>query len=285
MENWGDEGYKSVLTDVLENGILDNEERTGMGTLSTIGTMVKYDLSERFPALTLRRVYPRLAFEETRFFISGETDTNLLEEKGVNFWKKNTSREFLDNRKLYDLPVGDMGKGYGYQWRGFNDEIDQLERTISELKSNGSSRRALITAWNPAQLDEMALPPCHIIQHYLIKDGKLNCTLFMRSNDLPFGAPYNVMSYALTTHFLSKILDVEPGILVHQNSDSHIYLNQIPMVEEMITRSPVEDNCELIIRPEIKNIDDILDLKWDDEIFIKNYNPHPDVEDKPPMNI
>ena len=100
MENWGDEGYKSVLTNVLENGILDDEERTGTGTLSVIGTMVKYDLSERFPALTLRKVVPRLAFEETRFFISGETDTTLLEEKNVNFWKDNTSREFLDSRKL-----------------------------------------------------------------------------------------------------------------------------------------------------------------------------------------
>lgn len=273
------QNYLNLIKDVLEHGH-KKEDRTGIGTITKWADCLKWDLASGFPIITSRKVSLRIAFEETMFFLRGETNTKLLEEKKINIWKGNTSRSFLDNRGLNHLPEGDMGKGYGYQFRNFNG-VDQLKELIDGLKRDPNSRRHIISAWNPAQLDEMALPPCHLYQQYQIMDGALNSSFMCRSTDIIYGLPYNIMSYALINMMIAKLLGIKSGHLVFFGNDLHIYNNQIDIANEQITRQPLKLPT-LIINKEYNDLSGMLSLEFNDLELI-GYTPLPDFVDKPPM--
>lgn len=270
--------YIGLLQDIMSNGI-DREDRTSIGSSRTVfGKTLRFNLADGFPIITTRKTTFRIAFEETMFFLRGETNTTKLEDKNITIWKDNTSREFLDNRGLHHLPEGSLGTGYSHQWRNFggelggNDGVDQIKELITELKENPNSRRHVVSAWNPQQLDDTPLPPCHILHTYQVLDGKLNSLFFMRSNDAYHGLPFNIMSYAFLNMAFANILDLEPGELVYMGADVHIYQNQFEVVNQQIEREPF-DLPELIL-PNLKSLDDLLNLEYND-IELRNYETHP----------
>lgn len=251
--------YLDLVTDVLDNG-LDKGDRTGIGTKSVFGRTLRWNLQDGFPILTTRKLAFRIAMEETMFFLRGETDTKKLEEKKINIWNGNTTREFLDNRGLSHLPEGHYGKAYGFQWRNYGGDyvhnidpvtyqsipdytkptggVDQIKELLDGLKNDPNGRRHIVTGWNPAQLHEMSLPCCHIVNQYVVNDGRLDSSWLQRSVDTVFGLPYNIMSYAFLNVAFAKLLKLEPGELVFFGNDVHIYNNQIPMAREQIKRWP-----------------------------------------------
>lgn len=294
--------YIELMRDIMKNGI-DKTDRTGVGSRSVFGRLLKFDLSDGFPIITTRKVSLRIAFEETMFFLRGETNTKLLEEKKINIWKGNTSREFLDSRNLHHLPEGDMGKGYGYQMRHWETakfnaeesqhedlrmydiiETDQIKNLLDGLKNDPFGRRHIVTHWNPGQLSETALPPCHLLHMYSVTpDNKLHSSFTMRSNDVPYGLPYNIMGYGLLNHIFAKYLGLTPGDLVYMGWDVHIYKNQFNMVYEQLPRTPRQLPI-LNIKKELNSIEDIFSLQWND-IDLSGYDPYPDFDNKPGVAI
>lgn len=294
MSNW-ESTYQKLLFDVRHTGEDIDGERTGVGTRRKIFSHLHIpSVQKEFPALTMRRVAPRISFWETMMFLRGETDTKFLEDKKIEIWKGNTRREFLDkNPELAHLPEGNMGKGYGYQWRNFGG-VDQLQSLFSTLTNNPYDRRAIISAWNVGELTQMALPPCHIDHQYAMrKDGHggwlLQSLFHMRSVDLVFGLPYNMMSYAFLLQAFANHLshlrgeEVAAGSMDYVGFDSHIYKNQFDMVDELVTRT-IQVPPTLSIHKELKHLDDLLSLDWSD-ISINNYNALPDVKAKPAMAV
>ncbi len=292
------QNYIDLIKDILGNGV-DKPDRTGVGSRAVFGRMLRWDLAQGFPLQTTRIVPLRIAFEETMFFLRGETNTKLLEAKNINIWKGNTSREFLDKRGLTYLPIGDMGKGYGYQWRhweGVNPdymaeplETDQIAELLDGIKKDPYGRRHVVTGWNPGQLHEMALPPCHMLHMYSVEgdftvnEGKLNNCFVMRSNDVPFGLPFNIASYALINHIFAQHLGLISGELVYFGWDVHIYQNQMDMVTEILDREPYPLPL-LVINKDLTKFEDILALQWED-IELIGYEHHPDVQNKPGMAV
>ena len=287
------QNYLDLLKDVMDNG-QDRPDRTGIGSRFVNGRMLRWDLQDGFPALTSRRVSLRIAFEETMFFLRGLSDTKLLEEKNINIWRGNTSREFLDSRGLTELPEGNMGRGYGVQWRdwrshGTDKSVDQINLMLQGIRQDPHSRRHVVTGWNPGELDQMALPPCHMLQMYTVsggfstESGRLNNCFVMRSNDVPYGLPYNIMSYALLNHIFAQHLGLAPGELVYMGWDVHIYNNQFEMVAEQLERTPGALPT-LHITKDLSTIDDIMQLEWSD-IRLEGYNPQPDIKNKPKMAV
>lgn len=301
--------YIDLLKDIIENGV-NKGDRTGVGTRAVFGRSMRWNLQDGFPIITTRKVAFRIAFEETMFFLRGESDTTKLEEKKIKIWSGNTTREFLDNRGLTALPVGDMGRGYGVQWRDWKsteivsstDSVilhdgsevfygakvrtkttDQLAELIDGLKRDPNGRRHIITAWNPGELGLMALPPCHITHQYIVNNGRLDSSWLQRSVDSVFGLPYNIMSYAFLNVAFAKLLKLEPGELVFFGNDVHIYNNQLPMAQEQITREP-RSLPTLTITKELNTLDDLLSLEFSD-IVIGGYDPYPDFKNKPPMAV
>lgn len=306
--------YLSIMKDVLENGI-DRPDRTGIGSRATWHQTMRINLNEGFPIITTRQIALRIAFEETWFFLRGETDTKKLEEKKINIWKGNTSREFLDKIGLGYLPEGHMGKGYSHAWRNFggdyeryidysvskqdsykhgnifidytktraNSGVDQIKNLFHGLKNDPNGRRHIVTAWNPQQIKEAALPPCHVYHQYQILDGKLNSAFLARSQDFFFGTPYNIMGYALLNIAFAKALNLESGILGYTGEDVHLYLNQLDMAKEQIERIP-KQLPKLNIRKNLSSLDDILALEFSD-IELIDYKSYPDFKNKPPMAV
>jgi len=288
--------YLELLQDVMDNGF-DKESRTGIGTRSVWGRTLRWDLSKGFPIITTRKVALRIAFEETMFFLRGDRQTKDLEDKNVNIWTGNTTREFLDARGLDWLEEGDMGYGYGHQWRNFGgydakdspegwhyNGVDQVIPMLEDIKKDPYSRRHLITAWNPQQLYGMALPPCHIIHHYQVTpDGKLNSAFLMRSNDVPFGLPYNIMGYALLNHLFAAYLGYEPGELVYLGTDVHIYENQFDMVKEQLQRTP-HSLPQLKLLKRLNTLDELFNMQYN-SILLEDYVAEPDIKNKPKMAV
>lgn len=303
--NHFEEQYLSILKDILENGERE-PNRTGIDTLATWGQNMQIDLSEGFPIITTRKTTLRIAFEETWFFLRGETDTNKLRDKNIRIWEGNTSREFLDKAGLGYLPEGHLGKGYSFQWRNFGGDyreftdpatsvttsdyarsvggFDQVANLINGMQKDPQGRRHIITAWNPAQTHEMALPPCHLYQQYRVtSSGKLNSMFLMRSWDFLYGAPFNIMGYALLNHAFAKLLNLEPGKLIAVGNDVHLYENQIEIATEQVKRIPYA-LPQIVITKDLKTLDDVLNMEFSD-ITLLNYNAHPDFKNKPGMAV
>ncbi len=269
----GEEQYIKLVKEVLSNGE-SRDDRTGVGTLSLFGKHFTLDISTSFPLLTTKRVWWKGVLEELLFFISGSTDTKILEDKGVNIWKGNTSRDFLDKRGLHSLKEGEYGKSYGYQWRKFGDKVDQLQLLIDGLKNDPYSRRHYMTAWNPLELENIPLPACHLsCQFYVSESNKLSCQVYMRSSDVFLGLPFNIASYACLTYMIAHLTNLKPHELSFCLGDTHIYKNHIEQCNEMIKRQ-LRPFPKLKIKRKVNNIDE---FKYEDFEII-DYNPHPTIK-------
>jgi dihydrofolate reductase/thymidylate synthase len=263
--------YLRMLKNIIKNGH-QKEDRTGVGTKSLFGQMMRFDLSTTFPLLTTKDVFWRGVVEELLWFIAGDTNGKHLSEKKVRIWEGNGSRAFLDSIGLKHREEHDLGPIYGFQWRHFGAKyenmhtdytgkgVDQLAKLVDDLKRNRDSRRMILSAWNPADIPMMALPPCHVLSQYYVADGRLHCMLYQRSCDMGLGVPFNIASYALLTCMLAHVTGLTPGELVHVLGDTHVYLNHIGPLQEQIKRQP---NCFplLEIKRKVQSIDD---FKFDD---------------------
>jgi len=293
--NTEEKNYLTLLDNILKNGSV-REDRTGVGTKGIFGTQLRFSLeNNQVPMLTTKKMFTKGVVEELLFFLRGDTDTNKLAAKGVNIWKGNTTREFLDKRGLTYLPEGDMGKGYGFQWRNFggyfdqvNDTgdssidlvevkgVDQLKQVIHTLKTNPTDRRIIISAWNPLQLPEMALPPCHIMVQFYVDNGKLSTQFYMRSIDTFLGLPFNILSYAILTRIVAQTVGMKAKELVFTGGDTHVYLNHLTQVEEQIAREPYEFPT-MIISKKLETVEDIESLELKDFIF-EGYQSYPAIK-------
>ncbi|KAI5163339.1 thymidylate synthase [Nematocida ausubeli] len=248
-ENYEEKQYLQLIQRILKKGA-EKMDRTGTGTIAVFGDMSRYSLEgDRFPLLTTKRVPFRIVAEELLFFIRGQTNNKILKSKNVNIWTLNGTEEFLRSRGI-SRKEDDLGPIYGFQWRHFgaeygtcNDDysgkgVDQLKSVIEELKKNPNSRRMVVSAWNPLDLDAMALPPCHVLFQFCVVDGKLNCMLYQRSGDVGLGVPFNIASYALLLKMVSYLTNIPAGEFVHVLSDAHIYLNHVEQLSEQIKRTP-----------------------------------------------
>lgn len=284
-----EQGYIELLKDVLLNGV-ETKDRTGIGCIKVFDRKLVWNVGKQFPFSTFRPAPLRMAFEEFWMFMRGETQTKYLEDKGIYFWKGNTSREFLDKRGLTNLPEGDMGKAYGSQWRRYSDVLDQLDVTYNTLKNDPYSRRIYTTFWNPVQSNEMALTPCWHSHQFVVmpeKDGTmtLNLKLMSRSLDLAFGESFARQQYALYLICMSKLLNMNVGTLSCDLTDVHIYLNQIDFVKEMVQRE-LGVAGTLKINTELNVLDDMISMKWEDiEIDGLVVNKAPFVTERPPMAV
>lgn len=284
--------YLELCRHVMEHGEL-RADRTNTGTKSCFGYQMRMDLREGFPLLTTKKVFFRGIAEELLWFITGNTNIQPLVQKNVRIWnewpyekfkksvdfKNETMEEFIERVKVDDafaLKYGELGPVYGHQWRDFFG-CDQLERLIHDLKENPFSRRHIISAWNPAQIDEMALPPCHaFMQFYVSADKKyLSCQLYQRSADVFLGVPFNIASYALFTHMIAQVCGYEAKEFIHTFGDVHIYKDHFEQVELQLSRTP-RKLPQLKINPEVKSI---YDFKYED-FEIVGYDPHPAIKGK-----
>ena len=276
--------YLQLIRDILDKGH-DEMSRNGK-VRSLFGYSMRFSLKDgTLPLLTTKKVAWKTCFHELCWFIRGSTNNKELQEKKVRIWDANASREFLDSRGLTDRPEGDLGPVYGHQWRHFNapykscdtnydgEGIDQLQNIINDLKNpeTRSSRRLIMSAWNPQQLDEMALPPCHVLVQFNVRQGKyLSCSLYQRSGDVGLGVPFNIASYSFLTHILAKHCDLIPEDFVYFLGNSHIYEDHIEPLKEQINREPY-DFPKISIKTKHENIDD---YTLDDLIWLSTYDYH-----------
>ncbi|MET0337210.1 MAG: thymidylate synthase [Caulobacter sp.] len=222
--------YLNLLQDILDNGV-QRGDRTGTGTLGVFGRQMRFDLSKGFPVLTTKKLHLRSIIVELLWFLRGETNIAWLKENGCSIWD-----EWADED-------GELGPVYGKQWRSWaapnGESIDQIERLIEGLKTNPNSRRHIVSAWNPADVEDMALPPCHCLFQFFVADGKLSCQLYQRSADVFLGVPFNIASYALLTLMVAKVVGLQPGEFVHTLGDAHLYLNHLDQARTQLTREPL----------------------------------------------
>jgi len=288
IENAEEIEYINLLKKILENGSV-KKDRTGIGTKSIFGSQLRFSLKDNtLPLLTTKKMFLKGIIEELLFFIRGDTDTKKLEAKGVNIWKGNTSKQFLNNRNLNYLPEGNLGKGYGYQWRNFGgtkipytssydkDGIDQLKDALNLIKKDPSSRKIIVSAWNPQQLNEMALEPCHLLFQFQVDNGKLNLQWYQRSVDTFLGLPFNICSYAILNILFAKASNLTPGELIFSGGDTHCYLNHIEQVNEQIKRVPLHFP-KIFIEKNISSIEDMENLSFEDFKLI-DYKSYPTIK-------
>ncbi|CAI5709601.1 unnamed protein product [Hyaloperonospora brassicae] len=242
--------YLDLIRKILSEGV-QRTDRTGTGTLSVFGAQMRFSLrNNTFPLLTTKRVFWRGVAEELLWFIKGDTNAHTLQQKGVHIWDGNGSREYLDSRGLQSREEGDLGPVYGFQWRHFGAKytdmhadytgqgVDQLAEVIHKLRTNPSDRRIVLSAWNPADLDEMALPPCHMFCQFYVADGEVSCQMYQRSADMGLGVPFNIASYALLTRLVAQVAGLKPGELIHVIGDAHVYLNHVEPLQTQMARVP-----------------------------------------------
>lgn len=277
--------YINLIKHILQHGISKND-RTGIGTLSIFSYNMHFNLRQSFPLLTTKKVYWKGVVQELLWFISGSTDSNKLKQNGVKIWESNSSREFLDSRGLSHYDQGDIGAGYGFQWRHFGAKytnmydnyqgkgIDQLKDVINKIKNTPDDRRIIMTAWNPTDLDKMALPPCHIFVQFWVDTNKkeLHSQMYQRSCDVGLGVPFNIASYALLTCIIAKLCNLTPGDFHYCMGDAHIYNNHIDAIKLQITRTPYD-----FPKINIKNITDIDNITTDD-IELIDYKYHENIK-------
>jgi thymidylate synthase len=258
--------YLDLLDHVLAKGARKSD-RTGTGTLSVFGYQMRFDLSVGFPLLTTKKLHIRSIVHELLWFLRGETNIRYLKEHGVSIWD-----EWADAN-------GELGPVYGHQWRSWpkpdGGSIDQITRTVDGLKRNPDSRRHIVTAWNPADVDRMALPPCHCLFQFYVAEGRLSCLLYQRSADIFLGVPFNIASYALLTHMMAQVVGLKPGEFVHVLGDAHLYLNHVEQAQLQLTRTP-RPLPQLRLNPAVT---DIFAFTFED-IAVENYAPHPHIAAK-----
>ncbi|AET42534.1 thymidylate synthase [Emiliania huxleyi virus 202] len=272
--------YLKLISKVLEHGEY-RHDRTGTGTVSLFGETMRFDLSTHFPLLTTKRTYWKGIVEELLWFIRGSTNANELAAKNVKIWDGNGSREFLNSIGLNDNEEGDLGPVYGFQWRHFGAEyktmhdsydaqgIDQLQDVIDQIKNNPTSRRIIMSAWNPSALKKMALPPCHLMCQFYVHDGKLSCQMYQRSADIGLGVPFNIASYALLTCLIAHFTNLTPGEFIHVIGDAHVYTDHIDALKIQLTRKPYNFPT-ITINNAPKTIFDVSS----DDIVLTNYQCH-----------
>jgi len=256
--------YLDLLDHIITNGS-QKSDRTGTGTISVFGHQMRFDLSKGFPVLTTKKLHLRSIIHELLWFLKGETNIAYLKENGVKIWD-----DWADEN-------GELGPVYGYQWRswpaGNGESIDQIKNLIAGLKNNPDSRRHIVTAWNPAEIENMALPPCHCLFQFYVADGKLSCQLYQRSADTFLGVPFNIASYALLTMMVAQVCDLEPGEFVHTFGDAHLYLDHLDQTHEQLQRTP-RALPQMRINPDVK---DIFAFKYEDFELV-NYDPMPHIK-------
>ncbi|MGM0921524.1 MAG: thymidylate synthase [Bacillota bacterium] len=256
--------YLDLCKHVLQSGIV-KEDRTGTGTISTFGYQMRFDLKEGFPLLTTKKLHLKSIIHELIWFLRGDTNVKYLQENGVRIWN-----EWADEN-------GELGPVYGHQWRSWTgadgQTVDQISKLINQIKNNPDSRRLIVSAWNPADVDEMALPPCHCFFQFYVADGKLSCQLYQRSADVFLGVPFNIASYALLTMMVAHVTDLEPGEFVHTFGDVHIYKNHLEQVDLQLTRE-VRALPKMRLNPDVKSI---FDFTYED-FTLEGYDPHPHIK-------
>jgi thymidylate synthase len=258
--------YLDLLDHTLKTGVRKND-RTGTGTLSIFGYQMRFNLMEGFPMLTTKKLHLKSIIYELLWFLKGETNVKYLNDHGVTIWN-----EWADTN-------GNLGPVYGYQWRSWpaadGRKIDQVSLLIDSIHHNPDSRRHIISAWNVGEIDKMALPPCHLLFHFYVADGKLSCLLYQRSADIFLGVPFNITSYSLLLMMFAQVTGLQPYEFVHTFGDAHIYLNHIEQVKLQLTREP-RKLPTMIINPDVK---DIFSFQFED-FKLEGYDPHPHIKGK-----
>lgn len=285
--------YHDLMQHVLDHGVR-KDDRTGTGTISVFGYQMRFNLQEGFPLITTKKLHIKSILHELLWFIQGDTNIQYLTQNGVRIWDDwpfakyqksedyagETIREFaakVAEDEAFAAKWGKLGPVYGYQWRSWptpsGESVDQLLQVIEQIKNNPDSRRHIVSAWNPGMIQDMALPPCHAFFQFYVADGKLSCQLYQRSADIFLGVPFNIASYAMLTHMIAQVCNLEVGDFVHTLGDAHIYSNHIDQVNEQLSRE-FRPLPKLVVNPEVKNI---LDFKFDD-FAIEGYDPHPHIK-------
>jgi thymidylate synthase len=256
--------YLALMKDILDNGA-QKSDRTGTGTLSVFGRQLRFDLSEGFPLITTKKLHLRSIIYELLWFLNGDTNIKYLKDNGVSIWD-----EWADEN-------GELGPVYGHQWRSWpapdGRSIDQITQVLNQIKQKPDSRRHIVSAWNPAEVDKMALPPCHALFQFYVADGKLSCQLYQRSADYFLGVPFNIASYALITHMFAQQCDLQPGEFVWTGGDVHLYTNHLDQAKLQLSRDPLSlPQLKIARKPAT-----IFDYKFED-FEIVNYQSHPSIK-------
>ncbi len=252
--------YLELLQHVLEHGY-EKSDRTGTGTRAVFGWQSRYDLAQGFPLLTTKKLHTRSIFHELLWFLRGDTNVRSLNEVGVSIWNE-----------WADPETGELGPVYGSQWRSWpspdGTTVDQIARLVEGLRTNPDSRRHIVTAWNPGQIEEMALPPCHCLFQFYVAGGRLSCQLYQRSADIFLGVPFNIASYALLTHMVAQVVDLLPGEFIHTLGDAHLYSNHVEQAKLQLSRTP-GDLPRLVLNSDVKRLED---FRYED-IRVEGYSP------------
>ncbi|NMN56943.1 MULTISPECIES: thymidylate synthase [Xanthobacter] len=258
------EAYQQLLRRILDEGVR-KDDRTGTGTLSVFGHQMRFDLARGFPLVTTKKLHLKSIVHELLWFLAGDTNIRYLKENGVSIWD-----EWADAK-------GDLGPVYGHQWRSWptpeGGVIDQIAQVVSDIRRNPDSRRLIVTAWNPADVAKMALPPCHCLFQFYVLEGKLSCQLYQRSADVFLGVPFNIASYALLTHMVAQVTGLGVGDFVHTLGDAHLYVNHLDQAREQLSRTP-RALPSLRLNPAVT---DIFAFRYED-IEIVGYDPHPAIK-------
>jgi len=259
--------YQDLVRFVLEKGIR-KDDRTGTGTISVFGYQMRFDLQKGFPLLTTKKIHTKSIIHELLWFLRGDTNIAYLKQNGVSIWD-----EWADQN-------GELGFVYGKQWRSWQcpdgTTIDQISQVIDQIKKNPDSRRLIVSAWNVAEIEKMALPPCHTLFQFYVLNGKLSCQLYQRSADIFLGVPFNIASYALLTQMIAYVTGLEVGEFIHTFGDAHLYLNHLEQCGQLLSRSPFE-LPKLTLNPKQKDIKSIFEFDFED-ILIENYQAHPPIK-------
>ena len=296
--------YLDLLRRIKDEGVVKSD-RTGTGTRSVFGHQMRFNLADGFPLLTTKKVFLKGVIHELLWFLAGDTNIKYLVENGVHIWDNDayryynelcikhgvlpvTMEAFLDAaRQGIESPIegytfGDLNHIYGYQWRNWpkpdDKHIDQIRQVIETIKKNPDSRRMIVSAWNVAEVEDMALPPCHVLFQFYVAEGKLSCQLYQRSADTFLGVPFNIASYALLTMMIARECDLEAGEFIHTLGDTHLYLNHFEQVEEQLSREP-RPLPRMVLNPEVKSVFDFIY----EDFILEEYNPHPAI--KAPMSF
>ena len=256
--------YLDLMRHVLDDGVRKSD-RTGTGTLSVFGHQMRFDLADGFPLLTTKKMHLKSVVHELLWFLSGDTNIRYLKDNGVRIWD-----EWADAN-------GDLGPVYGAQWRSWpaadGGSIDQIKQVVDQIKRKPDSRRLIVTAWNPADVDKQALPPCHCLFQFYVVDGKLSCQLYQRSGDVFLGVPFNIASYALLTMMMAQVTGLQPGEFIHTFGDVHLYANHVEQARLQLSREP-RALPKMKLNPDVHSI---FDFVYDDFV-LENYDPHPHIK-------